>query len=224
MMRRTVLGFLTGFAVLASGPALVAQPAPGKKPPIAAAKLFPYLDRYLKLSPSERSLFAPAYFLKRDGVPARDVKIWLLEGTSRGQIPIDSDGRIEQLPTTAQLGSAKVQLDAPVGAKFTMSLKSSSSLRPSTEMSAAELARSVRQADVGMHKAAGLMAIAVPKLDRVIFTGGAGGQAVMSNGSTAPLPGGAAPYADLTLLAKATSVKFTRRPTFLEIDESPKPK
>lgn len=221
---RSVAVLLGGAALAASVAATStpAQPAPARKPPVPAAKLFPYLDRYLKLPAAERTLFAPAYLLLRDHKPARDLKVWLVDGATREPIPIGADGRMERLPTLAQLASAKVDIDVPAATRLGLTLTFAATLRPAAEMSAADLTRAIRQADAGAHKAAGMMAMMLPKLDRANFPGAGGGQAVGAGGAATPLPSGAAPYADLALLAKATTVKLSRAPSFVQIDGAPK--
>lgn len=222
MTRRTVLGLLAGLTMLATATASSAQPAPARKAPVPAAKLFPYLDRYLKLPPAERTMFGIAYVVTRDGAPARGLKMWLINGASREPIPVGTEGRVERLPTLTQLRTAKVEIEAPADAKFGMRLLPIATLSSAAELSAADLARAVRQADAGAHKAAGLLGLAVPKFDRVSFPGAGGGQAVARDGGVTPLPSRRSPYADLALLGKAEKIRFERPPATILITPAPK--
>lgn len=210
MSRRALLAGAGAFA--AAGPA-AAEEAP-------IDKGFPYLEQYLKLPAAERDRFALAYYLSRDGKPAAGVKVSIVDGAAHTPVSIGPKGRMERLPTLAQLQSksAKVVIDAPEGAKLSLTLSVEPTVRPAAEMSAADLAASVAQAARGAKKAAGLIGFAVPKLQKIRIYGGAGGQAVFADGSARPLPveKGAAVF-EPAVLKGAAKLRFTTAPERLVI-------
>ncbi|MBC6980245.1 DUF2987 domain-containing protein [Caulobacter sp. 17J80-11] len=212
-MRLSRRALLAGLSALA-----VAGPAAAEEAPID--KGFPYLEQYLKLPAAERDRFALAYYLARDGKPATGVKVSIVDRAAQTPVPLGPKGRLERLPTLAQLQSktAKVVIDAPEGAKLALSLSIEPNVRPAAEMNAADLAASVAQAARGAKKAAGLIGFAVPKLQKVRIYGGAGGQAVFADGSARALPveKGAAVF-DPTVLKGAAKLRFTTAPERLVI-------
>ena len=217
-MGRSSLALATlAAAVVASAAGAQAPAPPHKTPP--SAKLFPYLDTFLNLPPGERSLWTLAYVFKQNGAPPKDMRVWLVEGARRERLPLGPGGRVERLPSAAQLKSAQAEVEASAGSKFSVSMTVAAAVRPGPELKTAELATAVRQADAGVHKAAGLLAMTLPRLDRAVFPGAGGAEAVMADGSRTALPGGAAPYADVALLGKATAIRFTRPPSIILLDD-----
>jgi hypothetical protein len=113
-----------------------------------------------------------------------------VDGADRAPITAGPGGRVERLPTLAQL-SAKRPLvfeGLPSTAKIGVSLSIEPTLRPAAELPAAELAAAVAQAGRGAKKAAGLMRVAVPKMEGVRLVGAQGAEAVMADGRAVPLP------------------------------------
>lgn len=175
-------GLLVGAAAFA-----VAGPAAAET--VAIAKAFPFLEAYLKLPPQERNRFTLAYYLTRDGKPAEDLKVWIADGATKTPVPVGPKGKLERLPTLAQLQSKSVKtvFDAPETAKLGINLAVEPTARPAPEMDAAELALAVAQAAKGAKKAAGLVGFAVPKLQKVRIRA-ASGQVVFADGRTQALP------------------------------------
>jgi hypothetical protein len=181
-------GWLAGLLTLAAAPALAADPAPAAKT-VEVGKVFPYLDRYLRLPAAERDRFVMAYYLTRDGKPAAGAQGWIDDGGRRVRIPFGANGRAERLPTLEQLqAKRRLGFDGAAGAKFGMSLSLEPAAQPAAELSATELAASVAQATRALKKAAGLMRMAVPTFDAVAFPGGQGGEVVFADGRAAALP------------------------------------
>lgn len=213
-VRRFVLAALAALVICPSaqaGERTVALPA---------KKMFPYLEAYLSLPPAERSRFAMAYRALIDGKPAVGLKLVLLDGAQRTPLPIDGFGRISRQPSLAQLRSAqaKVEVTGPEGHKFGLALDLEPAIAPAAEIDAHALAQACDQATAGAKKAAGVMGFAAPRLDRVVFEGAAGGQAVTANGRTVALAVvKGEPVFDPAKLPDARVVRFTRAPRRLTL-------
>jgi hypothetical protein len=206
--------------VLVSAAAAIAAPvsaaARGKSVP--AAKAFPYLDAYLKLPPAQRSRFTLAYYLTVAGKPATGVQAWIVEGARRTPIPIGAEGRVLRLPTLGELGAGTILLDTSPDTKFGLQLEMEPLVRLATDFDAPSLVASIAQADAGVRKAAGLLGFAAPKLIRVYFKGGEGGEAVFADGRRVRLGmlKGMA-YFDADSQHGARTIHFARAPTRMAI-------
>ena len=188
-MRRRL--FLAAALALAVAPAASAQstPAPGRKT-VEVGKVFPYFDRYLRLPAAERDRFSMAYYWSRDGKPLTGPVAVLVDGPNRVPITAGPNGRVERLPTLAQI-AAKRPLTfegLPAATKLNLSLSIEPTLRPAAELPAPELAAAVAQASRGAKKAAGMMRLAMPKLDAVRLVGAQGAEVVTADGRALPLP------------------------------------
>ena len=114
---------------------------------------------------------------------------WIEDASGRTPLTLGPGGRVERLPTAAQLrAKARLVVDVPASTRFGMSLSIEPRLRPAAEMPAPELAAAVAQAARGARRAAGLMRFAMPKLEAVTFQGAREGEVVFADGRTAPLP------------------------------------
>ena len=174
---------------LASALAFAATPALAAGKSVEVAKAFPYLENYWKLPPKDRSRFVLAYYLKRDGRPASGLNGVIVSGGTRTPLRIGADGRVAPLPTLTQIrAKAKLEFDVPESTKFNMSMVIEPLARPAAEMNAADLALTVAQAARGARKVAGLMGLAMPPIDAVLFKGVASGTVVHADGRTAALP------------------------------------
>jgi hypothetical protein len=177
--RRTILA--GAFALACAAPAWAADKVADPK------KVFSYLDAYLKLPAAERSRFKINYYLHIGPQPLT-APVWLVEGAKRTPVPLRADGRVERLPTLAQLDGAKVQFGVEEGTKLGCTVGIETMAAPATEMDAREVAAALSQAAVGVKKAAGIMAMAMPKLSQVSFPGAPSGEVVMADGKRVPLP------------------------------------
>jgi hypothetical protein len=203
-------------AVLLSSPAMAAETKL-----VPAAKVFPFLESYLKLPAAERSRFTLAYRLTSGGKPVPGLKVWVVEANARTPLPIAADGRVGRLPTLAQLKSATLEFEAPQSQKFAIDLSVEPLVGPAAELDAGELAAAVAQASIGSKKAAGLIGFAVPRMECVKFVGVSGGVAVYADGRTAPLPtmAGAPVYAP-SAWKGVKAVRFSTAPTRMMIGPS----
>ena len=207
--------FLAAAAATAlAGPALAA----GSKT-VPCDKAFPFLDNYLKIPAAERTRFTLAYYLQVDAKPPKNLKGWLGEGAARAPVPIAADGRVQRLPTLAQLkAKTPLSFDVPETTKFSVNMVIEPLVRPAAEISAADLALAVAQAAKGAKKAAGLMSVAVPKMESVVFKGVSAGTVVHADGRTAALPViKGSPVFEPGKQKGATTLKFARAPSQMMI-------
>jgi hypothetical protein len=210
MTRRRAV--LTGLgAVLAAGPAAADDRL------VPAKKVFPYLDAYLKLPPGERSRFRLSYLFSRDGKPLT-APVWLLDGASKTPIPLRPDGAAARLPTLAQLGSAKVEVDVEAGTKLGVRMVMEPLATPAVEMDARDLAAAFAQCQTGIRKSLGILAMAMPKLQGVAFVGVPSGEAELADGRRVALPlvKGVVSFSPAAM-PTAKTLRFPKAPSRVEI-------
>ena len=190
MIRRAVLSGALA-ALLSAGPVLAEAPAetgPTERV-MDALKVFPFLDRFYGVAAEKRSLIILRYNLTHDGRPATDVKISLLVGDQRIPIPLSARGKVERLPTRAELAAhAQVAIEAPAAAKFRTRIALDTTITPTQEVDAATCAQAIKQINHAIAHAAGVLSILAPKFKATTFEGADSGVAVLADGSTAPLP------------------------------------
>ncbi len=206
--------FLAAAAALAT-PAIPTLAWAAQKDPVKLAKVFPYLDLYLKLPPAERSHFAVAYYVARDNKPVQGLRAWIVEGAVKTPMAFGADGQILHLPSLAQFnGPGTVQFDVPADTPLKPHLELHSNLPPATRIDAAALRTSISQAGAAVKKMAGPMAMMAPKIAAAQFPGAGSGQALMPPDKLLPLPAGkfgplydpgAEPAAQAIVLARAPS-------------------
>ncbi len=205
-------GVLAGLAALA-----LAGPAAAAAKVVDANRVFPFLDVYLKIPPADRSRFRLVYAFRSAGKPLA-APVWLIDGGTRTPIPLRTDGRADRLPTLAQLDRSKIEVgvDAAVKISIDMTLEPTTAL--ATELDARELAAAIAQASTGVRKGAGIMALAIPKMQAVEFHGVASGEVEFADGRRAPLPikEGRPTYNPATQPA-AKTVRFPKPPTRITI-------
>lgn len=220
MTTTTRRGVIAGAAAaLVAGPALAQTPGPKV---VEAAKVFPYLENFLKLPAADRSRFTVAYFLMQNGKPVTGVRAWLLNGDQRIPLPIAADGRVGRLPTLAELrAKAKVELSASPETRFSVNMAVLPLMRAAAELDAAELARAVEQANASTKKAAGVLGLAVPKFDRAVFKGVTSGSIIHTDGrTTAMAVVKGSPVFDPDKARTAKTLKFARAPSQIMIGPS----
>ena len=164
----------------------VAAPAAAEKV-VPATKLLPFFEAYLKLPPAERNHFTMAYYF-HIGTQPLTAPVWLVEGDRRTPVPIGPSGRVERLPTLAQLANGKFAVGLDTAVKFNVTLSLEPVVAPATELDARELAAAIAQASASERKAAGIMALAMPKMTSVAFVGAGSGEVEFADGRRAPLP------------------------------------
>jgi hypothetical protein len=196
-------------ALAVATPALAEKTAP-------ASKVLPFLDRYLKVPPAERTRVKLNYALRRDGKPAANLKVVLVEKNgARTPLPTNDEGYFDRLPTLAQLeGDPSLVLDVPTDAKMGSMMNFGTQLKPAAEYDARELTATVAEANTVIGKAAGAMAFMAPKMTGIAFPKADGGVVVFADGHTTPLPQAeGTPYFRATDHQGAVRVKLTKTPT-----------
>jgi hypothetical protein len=155
----------------------------------SASDAFQGYKGYLNLPVAQRNLFNVYYIVRIKNAAPGTVTAELLDQGKVSPIHFASDGRVSPLPTRDQLNrGAKVVFHAPKQASYAMKVRVFSTQPIARDYDAAGLAAGVRQANTALTHIAGIMAMAVPKLDRVYFPGGVGGTVRMSDGKEMPLP------------------------------------
>jgi hypothetical protein len=212
--RRSLIGGIT-----ASMLAATAARAAGR-PPAKADTLYPYLKMYLEAPPEQRTHFVLAYYVMRDRKPAPDVKAFLVGADGRRRpITISGDGRIETLPSLADLhANIQVEVDAPTSDKVGTTLEILATAPPAARMDTHTLALAMLQANAAIAAHAGVLAFAAPKLTCAYMIGTHSGQAVLANGRSVALPlrTGAyfagTPYFDSVAMPDARTVVLDKVP------------
>ncbi|HEX8569222.1 MAG TPA: hypothetical protein VF699_04775 [Caulobacteraceae bacterium] len=195
---------------------------------IPVKKAFPYLDAYLKIPAAERSRFALAYRLqsKGGGAPGK-IRVWVNQGGTRTELPVAADGQVLRLPTLAMLSdkAATISVDKASAAPLGIDMSLEPTARPAAEMSAAEIAAALDQANRGIKRAAGVVRFAVPTMAAATFRGAGSGEVVMADGrrSALPLVNGSPNFAPASAPGARTLV-FAKTPTRIVLGPVPKPK
>jgi len=211
------MGHASRRIILAGALALAALPAAASDKLVDPKKVFPYLEPYLQLPAAERSRFRTTYTFHIGPQPIT-APVWLVEGATRTQLPLGPDGRALRLPTLAQLQTAKLQMGVPEGTKIAVRLSIEPIMRPAAEMDAREVAAALAQAAVGVKRAAGLMAMAMPRFTQVSFLGVASGEVILADGKRAALPllKGAPSFTPADF-PTAKTLRFPKAPTKLDM-------
>jgi hypothetical protein len=158
---------------------------------VEVLRVFPMLDRFLAIAPADRSKLALGYEVRRDGKPAGDVRLTLVEGDKRTVLPVAPDGKVLRLPAAADLAAhAQVLVSAPKGSKLSIQLDFGASIVPAQEISVADCDLAVRQGAAAIAKAAGMLGgFLAPHVTRVSFPAAEGGVALDADGHVLqPLP------------------------------------
>lgn len=177
--------FASVLLVATATPALADPPV---EKTLDAAKGFALLDKFYASPPAERSLLAMRYTVMENGAPAAHVKFALIVGGKRIPLPIGADGKVERLPTVAELNAhAQLAIEAPKGTRLAMSPTVETAIRPTSEISPADCAKAIEQFNAQVKRQAGILALAAPKAKVCTFPGAGSGVAVLADGKTQPL-------------------------------------
>ena len=206
-MKRALI--LATVLAAAATPALAEKTAP-------ATKVLPYLDKYLKVPPAERSRVRLSYAIRHEGKPVPNLKVTLVEKNgARTPLPVNADGYFERLPTVAQLqGDPDLVFDVPADFKMNTLMDFQTQLKPGTQYDARELAATVDEANAVIGKVAGVASFMVPKMTGIVFVKADGGSIAFADGHAAPLPEDKdLPYFRPADHQGAAQVKLTKTPT-----------
>ncbi|MDV6329691.1 hypothetical protein [Asticcacaulis sp. 201] len=187
MHRRKFAAVLAAAIALSTAGGVSAAPVETKTLP--AENLFPFLRNYYALPAAERTQFHLGYALRVQGARPDQINLTLQDGANKIRMVPDAQGYLSPMPTDAQLkAKAKLSLSRPADAKCSISLEVLPNQSPAQSMEAKPLALAVSQAHTGSKKLAGLLAMAMPTLDRVNILGVTSGEVKLANGTTRPLP------------------------------------
>jgi hypothetical protein len=208
-MKRLALASL--LATCAATSALAQGPTPERL--VDADQVFPMIDKFYATPPADRSTIALAYVFTHEGKPATGVHLALVVNGKRTPLAIEADGRVERLPTPAEMAAhAQVAVDAPKG-YFNVRLNIRPSIRPAQEIDAAQCALAITQLNAAIKRAAGLLALAAPQVKVTTFPGAGSGVAVMGDGKTTPLPLlKGAPVYDPAAIKGAKTIRLAKVP------------
>jgi hypothetical protein len=216
-LRHAIAAALLGLCIAGPAAAAVGERVEASKQ-VDAAKLFTHYDAYLKLPMAERTHFTMAFYLRIGPAPLT-APVWLVEGDRKIPLPLRADGRVERLPTLAQLGADKVEIGVDSGTKLGLVIGLEPLEAPAVDLDAHELASAVAQAGPGMKKIAGVLGFALPTPKAVLFIGAPAGEAELADGRRVALPliRGAPAY-DPAAIPNARRIHLTKVPTKLDID------
>jgi hypothetical protein len=204
--------------VAALAVALAASPALAAERLIEAKKLLVYLEPYLKLPAAERNHFTVAYYLRVGGEPLT-APVTLVAGDRRTPLPVSPRGKLQRLPSLAELDGGKLAIGVDPATKISMTLGIEPLVAPAADLDAHELAAAIAQAAVGERKVAGIMAMAMPKLSNVAFVGVTSGEVEYADGRHAPLPlVKGAPTYDPALQPNAKRIRLPKAPDKIDIN------
>jgi hypothetical protein len=214
---------MTALLILAAAAAIAAPPAPTSmefsQKTQDAGRVFPYVERFLSIPPAQQSDFTVAYYLKRNGQPAAGVGVVIIDNGVRIPVPVAEDGRIERLPTLAEVRAhAMVAFDVPDNTPMKVRIGLAPIAPPATLMDAPAVQRAIAQANTAIHRLAGIFQVGVPRLKSALFDGAQGGAAVMADGSTVALPVKPdGPYYQPSQLRGAVSLTFSKAAQHIDI-------
>ena len=182
MNRRMILTAAAAFAALTfAGGAL----AGNETKTVPADKVFPFITNYYALAPADRAHFHLVYSLIGQGAKLSDISLSL----NGAPINIGPNGVLSPLPTDSQLkAKATVTYSRPAGSKFGISLGIFPNAQPQQTMDVRPLNQAIDEARKGAKSMAGLLALAVPTLDRLMIYGVTSGQVKLADGQVKPLP------------------------------------
>jgi hypothetical protein len=189
-------------------------------------KAFPLLDIYLGLPPAERSRFYLAYHAVRDKRPIADARATIVAANgARTPVAFDRQGAVTRLPSLADLKTAQFEI---AGATFKLAPELRCAMAPAVRLDPATLALALAQVNAAVQKVAGALSMITPKLTAAYFPDAGGGQTLMGDGRTTPLPVFTAPifgpiaYFEPAKAVGAKAVLLTRAPSRILLGGHPK--
>lgn len=155
------------------------------------ARLFPHWISYTELAPDERDAFTLIYEVSAStGALPEDIRLWYVEDGTDRELQLDADGRVHPPAVNVIAADPVFRVNQPVGV-MNLRMAFMPLAEPSTHMNAAELARSIAQANAAMRRAAGVASLLLPSMRevRIEFDGPAPEAiAVLADGRRVDLP------------------------------------
>lgn len=224
MRRRHLLALI---AASAATPVAVPGAALADDQREALSKAFPMLEAYLGVPAPERSRFYLAYRAVRDKRPTSDAHAAIVSpGGAAAPLAFDRLGFVTRLPSLAELKGGGQFVIA--GQPFKLQPEARCAISPSTRIDAAELTASLAQANAAIAKAAGPLAVVIPKMTAAFFPDAAGARALLADGRETPLPVFNAPafgpvaFFEPAKVAGARAVVFAKPPSRILLGGHPK--
>lgn len=231
MNRRYIISaLLAGAGSLTTCLAHAADPTKTVRVPLS--KFLSFWPTYLEIPQTERTHFRLAYYVIAHEASLSDVRFRLLDKNKTSTFEIAPDGRILTLPgLDVMKRNPDVEITRPDNdkARFSVSLIVMASVVPDRVIDSATLNTAVQQARKGEGRIAGMMAFAVPALDRIHAFGATSGRVILANGQSTTLPRVSKardvhtnPRSDVVAYVpvdwpQAKSVEFDRVPEYFEI-------
>lgn len=176
MHRRAALTFLAAAGVAG---ALAAEPvwAQATERTVRASEVFGQLATYYRLPAAQRSHFRPVYFLRAETPGSAGLQIkFVVRGATR-QFTFGQNGRLMDPPAPGDIDAGQLLVPTALG-RVRASLQIEPVLTLGAAVTAADVARSMEQANAAIASQAGLMAFAAPRVAGVDFVAPAGVTAV----------------------------------------------
>lgn len=152
---------------------------------VPLVKMFPYLEHYYRLAPTERERFNLEYRFRK---PSPSVTAFMVQGARRVPVRTDARNIVQDLPDPVMLQSGVLETSATKDQKFSIGLSPQPVLTLSTSMPAAESAEAVAEISAVIRRFAGVLGFAAPRFNGVRFDGVRSGEAVFADGRRVPLP------------------------------------
>ena len=185
---RRVIGLAAATLMAFAAQASVAGAAGMKSRDVEASKVFAYLDTYLNLPPEQRSGFVLSYRFQTTGTQVAP-RLFLLRGAEQIVLPIAADGRVELLPSLADLKArAHVLLQAPEGIKVSETLDLMATQPMRADYAATDFNVGLEQVNRAVKKIAGPLSLMAPKMTKVVFVGAGSGEIIDASGHASPMP------------------------------------
>ena len=210
---RRVIGLAAAAVAALWAHALNAAETGMKSRDVEASKVFAYLDTYLSLPPDQRTGFALSYRFKAPGAQTPP-RLYLLRGAEQIVLPIAADGRVELLPSLADLKArAHVLLQAPEGIKVSETLDLMATQPMRADYAATDFNVGLEQVNRAVKKIAGPLSLMAPKMTKVVFVGAGSGELIDAAGHAQPLPMSAdGPAFSPMSMPSARAIRLARAP------------
>ena len=210
---RRVIGLAAATMMAFAAQASVAKAAGLKSREVEASKIFSYLDTYLSLPQEQRSGFVLSYRIQATGAQSPP-RLFLLRGAEQIVLPLSSDGRVELLPSLADLKAhAHVLMQAQEGSKVSESLDLLAAQPMRADYAATDFNVGLEQVNRAVKKIAGPLSLMAPKMTKVVFVGAGSGELIDAAGHAQPLPMSAdGPAFSPMSMPSARAIRLARAP------------
>ena len=213
-MMKSVMGMAAATLLALATPGQDAMAAGMKSREVEANKIFSYLDTYLSLPPEQRSGFVLSYRIQAKGAQTPP-RLFLLRGPEQIVLPLSADGRVELLPSLADLKAhAHVLMQATEGTQVSETLDLLSAQPMRVDYAATDFNVGLEQVNRAVSKIAGPFSLMAPKMTKVVFVGAGSGEIIDAAGHATPLAVTAdGPAFSPTSTPSARAIRLARAPS-----------